>query len=584
MTQSMQIASGDREKLVSVKSLLKLNRQKNTSASSYYKVAGTLYRQANLGAALNAIQIAEEIPLSEPEWQMSLKQRIRILRADILLAQGKPEPAWAEFTALGERRLNKLTPQEMGDHFLSGCRIALELDRLEDVSMLLMRARGHLDKVEQCVTASLRVVEARLMMRRGDLSRSYSLLVRAAGECMEPETLTDIRLTLAEVYLLAGDCSEAFVQLLHAGRLAMRSRSMRDMLNVMMLRAEALLHCGHLQDARRVIRNLNDNLVLCDVPKLEAKVKSLLALIALEEGRVKNAEKQLDAAHQIVHEVRSASVRRFVMFCTAIYQGLTQKIDYAGGSIAVPVTMSQLWRDARQSRNQLNMLFTGIFILRYAESVAAPPDRELCTNVKNWLRDQLPGELRPWLNRLEEGGDTHYAQLLRRGERVNPLARFSLPVQASCNNLEHMLQLRLLHARTDIEQLNGELGNVRRKCARLEDLMREAAHSDASYDQPVDEASGGREGIAGIDNGSRSRANYEDNMNHVLVESLQMYYPDLTTAELSIAVDIYNNLTTKEIASKRCLASRTIEKHRANIRRKMRLSRVDNLRKILANV
>ncbi len=553
-------------------------------AHSYYKIAGTLYQQANLGSAMNAIQLAEETPSADPDAQWGLQQRIRTLRADILLAQGKPEPAWAEFAALGERRLNNLTPKELYRHFLSGCRIALELDRLDDVSMLLMRARSHVDHVDQCVSASLRVVEARLLMRRGDLSRSFSQLVHAAGECLEPDVLTEIRLMMAEVNLLAGDCTEAFVQLLHAGRLAMRSHSLHGMLNVMMLRAEAMLHCGHIRDARRIIRNLNDNLVLCDAPKLEAKVKSLMALIALEDGRNKNADQHLEAAQQLMRGIRSASVRRFVMFCTAMHQRLSPATAHENGHSVAPTTLSQLWREAQQSRNQVNMLFTGIFIVRFAEAGDENLEGELCKNVKRWLREQLPVELRPWLIRLEKEDDSLYTQLLRRGGRINPLACFGLPVNVSCNTLEHTLQLRLLHARTDIENLNGELGNVRRKCAKLEDLIREAANGEVSYGAGANYEVKRKEQEEEDEGGSRSRANYEDNMHHSLVETLQMYYPDLTMAELSIAVDIYHNLTTKEIAAKRNLAPRTIEKHRANIRRKMRLSRVDNLRKILANV
>ncbi len=563
---------------------LKSHRLKNMPAHSYYKIAGTLYQQANLGSALNAIQIAEETPAADPDAQWGLQQRIRTLRADILLAQGKPEPAWAEFAALGERRLNKLTPQELHRHFLSGCRIALELDRLDDVSVLLMRARSQMDHVDQCVSASLRLVEARLLMRRGDLSRSFSQLVHAASECLEPEVLTEIRLLMAEVNLLAGDCTEAFVQLLHAGRLAMRSHSLYGMLNVMMLRAEAMLHCGHIRDARRVIRNLNDNLVLCDVPKLEAKVKSLMALIALEDGRDKFADQHLESARKLMHDIRSASVRRFVMFCTAMHQRLIPATADENGRNVAPATLSQLWREAQQSRNQVNMLFSGIFIVRFAEAEEGMLEGELCKNVKRWLREELPLELRPWLIRLENEGDTLYAQLLRRGGRINALACFNLPMNVSCNTLEHTLELRLLHARTDIEHLNGELGNVRRKCAKLEDLIRDAANgmvhyaSESCFDVKTGEPEEENE------NGSRSRANYEDNMHHSLVETLELYYPDLTMAELSIAVDIYHNLTTKEIAAKRGLATRTVEKHRANIRRKMRLSRVDNLRKILANV
>ncbi len=65
---------------------------------------------------------------------------------------------------------------------------------------------------------------------------------------------------------------------------------------------------------------------------------------------------------------------------------------------------------------------------------------------------------------------------------------------------------------------------------------------------------------------------------------LETTYPELTPQEVKMCMLIHVNLKTPAIARLMCLSERTVEDHRANIRKKMKLDRSDDLAKHLRTI
>ena len=61
-------------------------------------------------------------------------------------------------------------------------------------------------------------------------------------------------------------------------------------------------------------------------------------------------------------------------------------------------------------------------------------------------------------------------------------------------------------------------------------------------------------------------------------------YPDLTAMEMKVCILIRAGLHTEEISQILSLSARTIENHRFNLRKKLRVGERENLAKFLMNI
>ena len=91
-------------------------------------------------------------------------------------------------------------------------------------------------------------------------------------------------------------------------------------------------------------------------------------------------------------------------------------------------------------------------------------------------------------------------------------------------------------------------------------------------------------------NGLIDTINYEKVEYYVRIESQQFkstlisLFPDLSTTEIVICVLIRCNFNIKQKAKYLNISSRTVEKHRANIRKKMCLEKNVSLQKFISSV
>ena len=67
------------------------------------------------------------------------------------------------------------------------------------------------------------------------------------------------------------------------------------------------------------------------------------------------------------------------------------------------------------------------------------------------------------------------------------------------------------------------------------------------------------------------------------IKNLQLSFPDLTTMELKIAVLLNMKFTTSNIGSALFLSKRTVEFHRHNLRKKMKLNTNHDIYQVLAS-
>ena len=68
------------------------------------------------------------------------------------------------------------------------------------------------------------------------------------------------------------------------------------------------------------------------------------------------------------------------------------------------------------------------------------------------------------------------------------------------------------------------------------------------------------------------------------IRNLSQQYPQLSPTECRICALLHSGFNNKEIATLLSTSLRNIETHRLNIRKKLKLSRTDNLQLILAAV
>ena len=193
----------------------------------------------------------------------------------------------------------------------------------------------------------------------------------------------------------------------------------------------------------------------------------------------------------------------------------------------------------------------------------------------------------------------HYKEYLALNEKIESReAHYTTAVLQARANIETLEQERELYRRKviqlaeEVEGKSRELTVMALHLVQKDELLSELKGTIASLGKR--EHNGIEEEASVLLRKIRDNAHHEEawkmferqlqQLHQGFMTSLSQHYPDLTPSELKICSLIKTGMNNKEISSLLNISTRTIDAHRQNIRKKLRLSNAANLGSFLAGM